>query len=120
LQKEPEDLRVSPMIAYQTFRTTGRRGFSLLELLAVVTIIGIIAALIIYRVNGVVDGAKDKVQLHQISELNTAIEHYYMANEAWPASLNDLVPDHLPDGVPTSPNGDTYSIDPVTHRAIAN
>jgi prepilin-type N-terminal cleavage/methylation domain-containing protein len=102
------------------FRTARRRAFSLLELLAVVTIIGVIAALIIYRVNGVVGGAKDKVQLHQISELNMAIENYYMANEAWPASLNDLVPGHLPDGVPTPPNGGTYTIDPATHRAIAN
>ena len=95
-----------------------RRGFSLLELLAVVTILGVIAALILYRVTGVVDQAQDKVQVHQLAELNMAIEHYYMANETWPATLNDLVPEYFPDGIPTPPaDSGVYGIDPVTHRA---
>jgi general secretion pathway protein G len=94
-----------------------RRGFSLLELLAVVTILGVIAALILYRVTGVSDGAKAKVQLHQIAELNMSIEHYYMQYESWPPTLNALVPEHLPDGIPTPPTGGTYVINPVTHRA---
>ncbi len=96
-----------------------QRGFSLLEMLAVVTILGIIAALILYRITNVTDTAKEKVQLHQIAEMNTAIEHYYMIHEAWPATLNDLIPDHLPDGIPAPPTGGTYTIDPATHRAIA-
>lgn len=96
------------------------RGFSLLELLAVVTILGVIAAIILYRVIGVTDGAKEKVQLHQIAELNMAIEHYYMDNEAWPGTLNDLVPTYLPDGIPDPPTGGTYSINVATHRAEAN
>jgi prepilin-type N-terminal cleavage/methylation domain-containing protein len=108
------------MFNFQPIRTKRQRAFSLLELLAVVTIIGVIAALIIYRVNGVVDGARSKVQLHQISELNMAIENYYMAHEAWPTALTDLVPEHLPDGIPTPPTGGTYGIDPSTHRAVVN
>ena len=111
-------MRLSPFNQVRHYRQ--RRGFSLLELLAVVTILGVIAAIILYRVIGVTDSAKEKVQLHQISELNTAIEHYYMAHEAWPSTLNDLVPDHLPDGVPTPPTGGTYGIDGTTHRAVAN
>lgn len=96
-----------------------RRGFSLLELLAVVTILGVIAAIILYRVLGVTDGAKQKVQLHQIAELNMAIEHYYMDNEAWPSALTDLVPTYLPDGIPDPPTGGTYTINGGTHRAEA-
>lgn len=96
-----------------------RRGFSLLELLAVVTILGVIAAIILYRILGVTDGAKQKVQLHQIAELNMAIEHYYMDNEAWPSALTDLVPTYLPDGIPDPPTGGTYTINVGTHRAEA-
>ena len=108
------------MLAQSRFTLAAqRRAFSLLELLAVVTILGIIAALVLYRISNVTDDAKAKVQLHHISELNTAIEHFYMINEAWPSSLNDLVPDHLPDGIPAPPTGGAYSIDPTTHRAIA-
>jgi general secretion pathway protein G len=94
-----------------------RRGFSLLELLAVVTILGVIASIILYRTATVVDDAKQKVQSHHLTELNMAIEHYYMTHEAWPSSLNDLVADHFPDGIPTPPTGGTYTINAVTHRA---
>lgn len=111
-------MRRSPFNQMRHYRQ--RRGFSLLELLAVVTILGVIAAIILYRVTGVVDDAKQKVQMHHLTELNTAIEHYYMANEAWPATLNDLVPEHLPDGIPTPPTGGSYDIDAVTHRSKVN
>ena len=94
-----------------------RRGFSLLELLAVVTILGVIAAIVLYRTAGVVDDAKQKVQLHHLTELNMAIEHYYMVHEAWPSSLNDLVVEHFPDGIPAPPTGGTYAINATTHRA---
>jgi len=97
--------------------TRHRRGFSLLELLAVVTILGVIAAIILYRVSGATDAAKEKVQIHQIAELNMAIEHYYMDNEAWPSALTDLVPTYLPDGIPDPPVGGTYGINNTTHRA---
>lgn len=94
-----------------------RSAFSLLELLAVVTILGVIAAIILYRIVGTTDQAKEKVQLHQIAELNMAIEHYYMDNEAWPSALTDLVPTYLPDGIPDPPQGGTYGINNSTHRA---
>jgi general secretion pathway protein G len=99
------------------FRRNRRRGFSLLELLAVVTILGVIAAIVLYRTANVVDDAKQKVQMHHLTELNTAIEHYYMVHETWPATLNDLVTEHFPDGIPDPPTGGTYGINATTHRA---
>jgi hypothetical protein len=52
-----------------------------------------------------------------LTELNVAIEHYYMNHETWPASLNDLVPEHFPDGIPAPPTGGAYGINSTTHRA---
>jgi type II secretion system protein G len=97
-------------------RMNRKKGFSLLELLAVVTILGIIAAIIVPRVTVSSDSAKDKVQAHQIATLNAAIERYYIDNNAWPSALADLVPDFVPDGIPTPPKGGAYSLNTTTNR----
>ena len=93
-----------------------RKGFSLLELLAVVTILGIIAAIVVPRVQVSSDTAKSKVNNHNKATMNAAIERYYVDNTAWPSALTDLVPTYLPDGVPSHPQGKTYDIDGSTHR----
>lgn len=97
-------------------RRNRRSAFSLLELLAVVTILGIIAAIIVPRVQVSNDKANEKVNSHNIATMNAAIERYYVDNTSWPASLTDLAPTYLPDGVPAHPLGKTYGIDATTHR----
>ena len=64
------------------------RGFSLLELLAVVTILGIIAAIIVPRVTVSSSTAKQKVRDHHKATINAAVERYYVDTNSWPA--NDL------------------------------
>ena len=49
-----------------------RSGFSLMELLAVVTILGIIAAIIVPRVAVSSDTAKTKVNSHNKATINSA------------------------------------------------
>lgn len=94
-----------------------RKGFSLLELLAVVVILGIIAAIVVPRVTVSSDTAKQKVNDHTAATLNSAIERYYVDNGSWPTALSALVPAYLPDGVPTNPiDGSAYGIDSTTHR----
>src|ERR1043165_9204561 len=95
-------------------------GFSLMELLAVVTILGIIAALIVPRVAVSSDTAKQKVMAHHKSTINSAVERWYVEKGAWPAAnLSDIGADvnYFPDGIPTNPtNGTAYSLNAVTHR----
>ncbi|MCG8450753.1 MAG: prepilin-type N-terminal cleavage/methylation domain-containing protein [Pirellulales bacterium] len=93
-----------------------KKGFSLLELLAVVTILGIIAAIIVPRVTVSSDSAKAKVQSHQIATLNAAIERYYIDNNSWPTALSDLVTNYVPDGIPTPPQGGSYGLNTTTNR----
>ena len=50
-----------------------RAGFSLMELLAVVTILGIIAAIIVPRVTVSSDTAKAKVNSHNKATINAAV-----------------------------------------------
>ena len=94
-----------------------KSGFSLLELMAVVAILGVIAAIIVPRVSVSTDNAKTQVQSHQLGTLNSAVERYYIDNNAWPTALTDLVPTHVPDGIPTPPLGGTYTYNTTTNRA---
>lgn len=97
-----------------------RRGFSLLELLAVVTILGIIAAIIVPRVSVSSSTAKTKVRDHHKATINAAVERFYLDNNSWPATdLSDIGvnANYFPDGVPTNPvDGSAYSLNATTHR----
>lgn len=96
-------------------------GFSLLELLAVVTILGIIAAIIVPRVTVSSDNAKEKVRNHHAATINSAVERYYVNTGGWPAdNLADIGADanYFPDGIPTNPvaGEGAYALNSTTHR----
>lgn len=97
-----------------------RAGFSLMELLAVVTILGIIAAIIVPRVTISSDTAKQKVNAHNKATINAAVERWYIEKGTWPtANLTDIGADtsYFPDGIPTNPiDGSAYTLDATTHR----
>jgi prepilin-type N-terminal cleavage/methylation domain-containing protein len=97
-----------------------RSAFSLMELLAVVTILGIIAAIIVPRIAISSDTAKAKVNSHNKATINAAVERWYIEKSVWPANtLLDIGADvnYFPDGIPTNPtNGTAYALNPVTHR----
>lgn len=105
-------------------RTKSRKrrsfGFSLLELLAVVTILGIIAVVVIPRISVSSNTAKANADKQNRSEINSAVERWYFDNGTWPAAdLSDIGADanYFPDGIPTNPiDGSAYTLDPVTHR----
>jgi len=101
-----------------------RTAFSLVELLAVVTILGVIAAVILPRVVGSAEVAKEKTCLHNRGEINIAVERYYLHMDSWPANdLSDIGadPDYFPDGLPTCPvSGAAYRIDGTTRRVVGH
>jgi general secretion pathway protein G len=104
------------------FKHRKRSGFSLMELLAVVTILGIIAAIIVPRVTVSSDTAKQKVDAHNKATINAAVERFYIETGSWPANdLSDIGADtdYFPDGIPTNPvNGSSYALDATTHRVL--
>ncbi|QDU91242.1 Type II secretion system protein G precursor [Pirellulimonas nuda] len=95
-----------------------RAGFSLMELLLVVVILGIIAAIVVPRVSVSMATAEQKVRAHQMTTMNAAIERYQVETGSWPAALTDLTPAYLPDGVPVPPGGGAYSLDGTTYRSV--
>lgn len=97
-----------------------RQAFSLLELLAVVTILGIIAVVVIPRISTSSATAKANANLQNKAEINSAVERWYFEKGDWPADdLSDIGADadYFPDGLPTNPvDSSAYSLDSTTHR----
>jgi general secretion pathway protein G len=97
-----------------------RSGFSLMELLAVVTILGIIAAIIVPRVTVSSDTAKSKVNDHNKATINAAVERWYIEKGSWPLdNLTDIGGDtsYFPSGLPTHPiDTSAYALNSTTHR----
>jgi general secretion pathway protein G len=105
-----------------TCRSARRRGFSLLELLAVITILGILASVVIPRIGGQTQNAKKQCCAQYVGDLNSAIERYYFAEGSWPTQLSDLENnDYYPEVVPPCPvSNTTYTIDSTTHRVLGH
>ena len=98
-----------------------RRGFSLLELLAVVTILGIIAVVVIPRITMSATTARQNADLQNRAEINSAVERWFFTNGSWPANdLSDIGADanYFPEGIPTNPvtPATPYTLDATSHR----
>jgi general secretion pathway protein G len=104
----------------KTFAIRKRHAFSLMELLAVVTILGIIAAIIVPRVSVSSDTAKAKVNDHNKATINASVERWYIEKGTWPAAnLSDIGADvnYFPSAIPTNPvSGAAYTLNATTHR----
>ena len=93
------------------------RGFTLLEMLAVVTILGIIAAVVVPRFTSFSDTSKTNIAKHHIAQLNALVERHYVDASGWPADLNELVTDGYLDAVPTHPDPtQTYQLNSTSNR----
>jgi general secretion pathway protein G len=78
-------------------------GFSLLELMIVITIISILAAIAIGRYDRSVLRSKEAVLKQDLFVMRNAIQQYTLDKEAGPSSLDDLVQGKYMSGIPTDP-----------------
>ncbi|MDC8014924.1 type II secretion system major pseudopilin GspG [Tahibacter soli] len=77
----------------QTKRGASRRaaGFSLLEMLAVIVLIGIVAGIVAARIGPSFDSGKTKAGKAQLDKLAAVIDRYTLDQGALPQKLDDLV-----------------------------
>lgn len=66
-------------------------GFSLIEILVVIALIGIVATLVIRNVGGGFAGGQAKAAKSQLASVGMSIEQYYLDNGSYPERLEDLV-----------------------------
>lgn len=111
------------MFAYLTRLQRNRKGFTLIELMVVVVILGILAGAAIMTLGG---GQSDKAKraraASDISTFMSALEFYKLDVGSYPASLDDLVTNASDaDGwegpymknIPKDPNGKDYEYTPI-------
>jgi prepilin-type N-terminal cleavage/methylation domain-containing protein len=63
-----------------------KKGFTLLELLVVIAIIGILSSVIMVSLGNAKIKARDARRLHDISQIQLALELYYDKNGSYPAT----------------------------------
>ena len=87
-------------------------GFTLLEILAVLAIIGILTALAVPRFLLSTSAAEGEVCDANKGTIAVQIERYYLGNSSYPdfATLSGDA-DYFPRGAPECPSGGTYAID---------
>ena len=99
-------------------------GFTLIELMVVILIIGLLATIVVQNLKGATDKAKRIKAQADISALKTALDRYYLDNGSYPSSdqglpalvsapQNGKVPADYPPGgyierIPNDPWGNTY------------
>jgi prepilin-type N-terminal cleavage/methylation domain-containing protein len=92
-------------------RTKGDKGFTLIELIVVIAVLGVLATLIIPKVVGVKSDAETAAMDANARIIKNALERYYLEHGKYPDDLGDLVDGgYLPDEIPED-FGEYYSYD---------
>lgn len=94
-------------------RKRGQHGFTLIEMLIVVSIISIMALIVIPRVNGATRRGREAALMANLQVMRGAIMQFQCDTGSFPTSLNDLVlPKSNPPTVGLSPEDGSEEIIP--------
>ena len=74
---------------------SSEKGFTLIELIIVVTIIGILAGLAIVNVKFAQRKAREAALMDNLSTMRKAIDNFYADKQRYPSDLNELVPNYI-------------------------
>ena len=67
------------------------KGFSLIELLVVISIIGVLTTVLVMNFVGTRERSRDSQKIQNLNSLKNALRMYYNDNQVYPAGLSSLV-----------------------------
>ena len=84
-------------------RNRQQSGFTLIELIVVVTIIGILAAVAVSNVKWAQTKAREAALRHDLFEMRKSLDDYYADKQKYPESLQTLQQEHYLRNIPKDP-----------------
>lgn len=94
----------------RTKKMKNRKGFTLIELIVVIVIIGILAAILIPRLAGFTDKAEASACIATQETMETAAAAIYAENNAYPTIAELLANTEYFSEAPACPSSGTYEI----------
>ncbi len=99
-------------------------GFTLIELMVVVTIIGILAATAVVQVRTAHRKALETALRKDLHDMREAIDNFYADKQHFPSGLNELVPNYLrkvpPDPITGQPDWEEVPYAPENPEDLAS
>jgi len=90
-----------------------RKGFTLIEMLVVVAIIGLLSSTILVGLGNARSKARDARRISDLRQIQTGLENYYIEhNQSYPQALYTAI-----SGLPTDPQGGEYGYVRITSQA---
>lgn len=71
-------------------KSLGAKGFTLIELLVVIVILGILAAVVVFAVNGITEKGKTNACKTEKRTVKTAVEAYNAQGGYYPGGMSEL------------------------------
>lgn len=91
MQNNMNDETENTIFRQPAFYTAGAKGFTLIELMVVLTIIGILITIAQPSLKQSIIRAREAVLREDLFQMRDAIDQYYADNGRYPAALTDLV-----------------------------